>query len=79
MQTRLALSISLLALLSPAAQAQQMDVAAMQYWGGAELIHYRIVGVYQDATFVASDGAGEGGDEARGIFAARSHVVWHAD
>jgi len=58
MNTRVALSISLLTLLSPAAPAQQMDMAAMQYWGGAELIKYHIVGVYQDATFIASDGAG---------------------
>ena len=58
MKTRVALSIGLLALLSPAVPAQQMDMAAMQYWGGAELIKYHIVGVYQDATFIASDGAG---------------------
>jgi hypothetical protein len=58
MKTPLALSISLFALLSPAAQAQQMDMAAMQYWGSAELIRYHIVGVYQDAKFIASDGAG---------------------
>jgi hypothetical protein len=58
MKTPLALSISLFALLSPAAPAQQMDMAAMQYWGSAELIRYHIVGVYQDSTFIASDGAG---------------------
>jgi hypothetical protein len=52
------LSISLLALLPRPATAQQMDMAAMQYWGTAELIKYHIVGVYQDATFIASDGAG---------------------
>ena len=52
------LSISLLALLPRPASAQQMDMAAMQYWGTAELIKYHIVGVYQDATFIASDGAG---------------------
>ncbi len=52
------LSISLFALRSPAVLAQQMDMAAMQYWGTAELIKYHIVGVYQGATFIASDGAG---------------------
>jgi hypothetical protein len=58
MKISIALSIGLCALLSPAAQAQQMDMAAMQYWGTAELIKYHIVGEYQDATFLASDGAG---------------------
>lgn len=52
------LYISLLSLLPRPATAQQMDMAAMQYWGTAELIKYHIVGVYQDATFIASDGAG---------------------
>ena len=59
MKTRNALSVSLLALFSSVAPAQQMDIAAMQYWSGAELIKYHIVGVYQDATFIASDGAGQ--------------------
>jgi hypothetical protein len=58
MKTAVALSVGAWALLSPAAHAQQMDMAAMQYWGSAELIKYHIVGVYQDATFIASDGAG---------------------
>lgn len=52
------LSVGLLSLLPRPAAAQQMDMAAMQYWGTAELIKYHIVGVYQDATFIASDGAG---------------------
>ena len=47
------LYISLLSLLPRPATAQQMDMAAMQYWGTAELIKYHIVGVYQDATFIA--------------------------
>jgi hypothetical protein len=41
-----------------AAHAQQMDMAAMQKWGSVELVKYHIVGVYQDATPVASDSAG---------------------
>jgi hypothetical protein len=36
-----------------------MDFAAMQKWGSAEMVKYHIVGVYQDATFIASDGAGQ--------------------
>jgi hypothetical protein len=59
MKTRvILLYISLFALRSPTALTQQMDMAAMQYWGTAELIKYHIVGVYQDSTFIASDGAG---------------------
>jgi hypothetical protein len=59
MKTRvILLSISLFALRSPAVLAQQMDMAAMQYWGTAELIKYHIVGAYQDSTFIAADGAG---------------------
>lgn len=56
--TVILMSIGLLALAPRPSEAQQMDMAAMQYWGTAETIKYHIVGVYQDATFVASDGAG---------------------
>jgi len=59
MKTQIALSIGLCALLSTAAPAQQMDMAAMQKWSTAELLRYHIVGVYQDATYIASDGAGQ--------------------
>jgi hypothetical protein len=59
MKTRvILLSIGLFALRTPTVLAQQMDMAAMQYWGTAELVKYHIVGVYQAATFIASDGAG---------------------
>jgi len=59
MKTRaILLTVGLFALRAPAVTAQQMDMAAMQYWGTAELIKYHIVGVYQDSTFIASDGAG---------------------
>ncbi len=51
-------SLALLSVLSTAAPAQQMDMAALQKWSSAELIRYHIVGVYQDATHLASDGAG---------------------
>jgi hypothetical protein len=58
MKTQTMLAIGLLA-LSTATAAQQMDVAALQKWSSAELIKYHIVGVYKNATFIASDGAGE--------------------
>jgi hypothetical protein len=58
MNPSVALLPTLAALLSTAAPAQQMDMAAMQYWGTADVVKYHIVGVYQDATFIASDGAG---------------------
>jgi hypothetical protein len=51
-------SLGVLALMSAAAPAQQMDMAAMQKWASAELIRYHIVGVYQDAIPVSSDSAG---------------------
>jgi hypothetical protein len=51
--------IALLALVPCLAPAQQMDFAAMQKWGAAQVVKYHIVGVYQDATFIASDGAGQ--------------------
>lgn len=47
-----------LCLLPLGASAQQMDMAALQKWSSAELIKYHIVGVYQGATPVGSDGAG---------------------
>ena len=40
-----------------AAHAQQMDMDAMMKWGAADLIHYHIVGVYQDKPLIASGGA----------------------
>jgi hypothetical protein len=51
--------VALLSAISLGAGAQQMDFAAMQKWGGAKLVKYHIVGVYQDATFIASNGAGQ--------------------
>jgi hypothetical protein len=53
------LSIALASLLPLTAHSQQMDMAAMQKWASAEMIKYHIVGVYQAATFIASDGAGQ--------------------
>lgn len=41
------------------AQAQQMDMEAMMKWGSADVIRYHIVGVYQDRTYIASDGSGQ--------------------
>ena len=58
MKNRIIGCMGLMALLPLTATAQQMDMAAMQKWGSAELIKYHIVGVYKDATFIASDGAG---------------------
>jgi hypothetical protein len=51
--------VVLLSAISCGVGAQQMDFAAMQKWGAAKLVRYHIVGVYQDATFIASDGAGQ--------------------
>jgi hypothetical protein len=51
--------VALLSAISASAGAQQMDFAAMQKWGAAQVVKYQIVGVYQDATFIASDGAGQ--------------------
>jgi len=51
--------VALLSAVASGAGAQQMDMAAMQKWGGAQLIKYHIIGVYQDATHIASDGAGQ--------------------
>jgi hypothetical protein len=31
----------------------------MQKWGAAQVVKYHMVGVYQDTTFIASDGAGQ--------------------
>jgi hypothetical protein len=56
---KLLVRISLLSAISCGAGAQQMDFAAMQKWGAAERVKYHIVGVYQDTTFIASDGAGQ--------------------
>ena len=50
----------LLAGLSPAARAQQMDMEAMAKWGAADLVRYHVVGVYQGTYHVASDGSGQG-------------------
>jgi hypothetical protein len=41
------------------AQAQQMDMAVMMKWASADVIRYHIVGVYQDKTYIASDGSGQ--------------------
>ncbi len=59
MKTTTSLTIVLASLLPLSAYAQQMDMAAMQKWGSAEMVKYHIVGVYQAATFIASDGAGQ--------------------
>jgi hypothetical protein len=56
---RLSVRIALLSAVSCGANAQQMDFAAMQKWGAAERVKYHIAGVYQDATFIASNGAGQ--------------------
>ena len=56
---RLLARVALLSTISFAAGAQQMDFAAMQKWGAAQVVKYHIVGVYQDTTFIASDGAGQ--------------------
>lgn len=49
-----------LALLgASAAQAQQMDMEAMMKWASADVVRYHIVGVYQDRTYIASDGSGQ--------------------
>jgi hypothetical protein len=37
------------------AQDQQMDMEAMMKWGGAEVVYYHIVGVYQAQTNVVGD------------------------
>jgi hypothetical protein len=59
MKTATRLTIAFIALLPLGARAQQMDLAAMQKWGSAEMVKYHIVGVYQAATFIASDGVGQ--------------------
>lgn len=41
------------------AHAQQMDMNVMMKWASADVIRYHIVGVYQDKTYIASDGAGQ--------------------
>jgi hypothetical protein len=51
--------VALLSAISCGAGAQQMDFAAMQKWGAAQVVKYQIVGVYQDTTYIASDGAGQ--------------------
>jgi hypothetical protein len=50
--------LAFFSLMSATAQAQQMDMAAMQKWGAADVVRYHIVGVYQAVTPIASDGAG---------------------
>ena len=59
MKTATGLTIVLASLLPLTAHSQQMDMAAMQKWASAEMVKYHIVGVYQAATFIASDGAGQ--------------------
>ena len=49
----------LLGLLPLAAFAQQVDMEAMARWGAADVVRYHIVGVYQEASYIASDGSGQ--------------------
>jgi hypothetical protein len=56
---KLLVRVALMSTFSFGAGAQQMDLAAMQKWGSAEMVKYHIVGVYQATTFIASDGAGQ--------------------
>jgi hypothetical protein len=42
-----------------AVHAQQMDMDAMMKWASADVIRYHVVGVYQDRTYIASDGSGQ--------------------
>jgi hypothetical protein len=56
---KLLVPLALLALVPCLARAQEMDFAAMAKWGAAKVVRYQIVGVYQDTTFVGSDGAGQ--------------------
>jgi hypothetical protein len=56
---KLLVRIALLSSISVGVGAQQMDFAAMAKWGAAKVVRYQIVGVYQDTTFIASDGAGQ--------------------
>lgn len=51
--------IAICLLGASAAHAQQMDMDAMMKWGSADVVRYHIVGVYQDRTHIASDGAGQ--------------------
>jgi hypothetical protein len=53
---RYALALSCLALSG--AQAQQMDMEAMQRWGSADLIRYHVVGIYQGTATVAPGSSG---------------------
>ena len=45
---QLLVRVALLFAISSGAGAQQMDLAAMQKWGSAEIVKYHLVGVYQD-------------------------------
>jgi len=54
-RTLLALCLSVAALT---AQAQQPDMNIMMKWAKADLVRYHVVGVYQDRTYIASDGSG---------------------
>jgi len=49
----------LLGLLPLAAFSQQVDMEAMARWGAADVVRYHIVGVYQEASYIASDGSGQ--------------------
>ena len=54
-----AVALSVLCFVSASSvQAQQMDMAAMMRWAGADVIRYHITGDYQAQTFIASDGSG---------------------
>ncbi|HTE42426.1 MAG TPA: hypothetical protein VK629_16510 [Steroidobacteraceae bacterium] len=47
-----------LALPFASTHAQQVDTQAMMKWGAADVVHYHIVGEYQDQPSIASDGSG---------------------
>jgi len=53
--TMLALCLSAAAFT---ADAQQPDMNVMMKWSKADLVRYHVVGVYQDRTYIASDGSG---------------------
>jgi hypothetical protein len=56
---RTCLVLTALATLLPASGfAQQMDMQAMAKWAAADEVRYHVVGVYQGAHHVASDGSG---------------------
>ena len=56
---RRAFALSVLCLVSASpAFAQQMDMAAMMRWAGADVVRYHITGDYQAQTFIAGNGSG---------------------